>query len=88
MASGDYGFLKLGGSNGDTILRGGDNHNSIFPGNLNLGGGLYVTNVPYGDHKNAQWKSSTGQLYHDNSSAKTKENIISLEDDFEKILTV
>ncbi|AOX02073.1 hypothetical protein BJP34_23895 [Moorena producens PAL-8-15-08-1] len=57
-------------------------------GNAYVTGRLYVIDVPYGDHKNAQWKSSTGELYHDNSSAKTKENIISLEDDFEKILTV
>ena len=57
-------------------------------GDVRISGGLYVTDVPYGDHKNAQWNSGTGQLYHDNSSAKTKENIISLEDDFEKILTV
>ncbi|NEO75576.1 tail fiber domain-containing protein, partial [Moorena sp. SIO4G3] len=55
---------------------------------LKVNGRLYVTNVPYGDHKNAQWNSGTGQFYQDNSSARSKENIISLEDDFEKILTV
>ncbi|OLT61273.1 hypothetical protein [Moorena bouillonii] len=43
VASGDYGFLKLGGSNGDTVLRGGDDHTSSFSGDLSVAGTLTVT---------------------------------------------
>ncbi len=43
VASDDYGYLSLGGSNGDTVLRGGDDHTSSFSGDLSVGGTLTVT---------------------------------------------
>ncbi|NEO37723.1 MAG: tail fiber domain-containing protein [Moorea sp. SIOASIH] len=57
-------------------------------GDVKISGSLFVSAVPYGDYQNAQWNSSNKKLYQDNSSARSKENIISLEDDFYKILTV
>src|SRR5690606_28923767 len=47
---------------------------------------LHVSNVPFGDHRNAQIRSSDGQLFYDNSSRRYKENITPLEEDFSLIL--
>ncbi|NEQ15747.1 MAG: tail fiber domain-containing protein, partial [Moorea sp. SIO3E2] len=57
-------------------------------GSVSITNSLYVGSLPYRDDRNVQWDDSTKQICYDNSSARSKENIISLEDDFSKILTV
>ncbi|NEQ86447.1 MAG: hypothetical protein F6K26_42205 [Moorea sp. SIO2I5] len=51
VASNDYGYLHLGGSNEATVLRGGDDHTSNFAGDLSVAGTLTVTgNTSFSDH--------------------------------------
>ena len=47
---------------------------------------IYAYNLPYGDHANLQYQSSTGRFFYDNSSRRYKENITPLKDNFQKIL--
>ncbi len=49
-------------------------------------GSFYVHGLPFGDHGNMQYNSSTGQFYYDNSSRRYKEKITTMKDDWSKIL--
>ncbi|NEO69751.1 hypothetical protein [Moorena sp. SIO3H5] len=68
VASGDYGFLCLEGSNGDTVLRGGDDHTSSFSGDLSVGGTLTVTggttlnNLTIDDSATLSFQNNTRQM--------------------------
>jgi hypothetical protein len=55
-------------------------------GKVTINGGLYVPNLPFGDLRNVQWDSVTGQFYYDNSSRRHKENITPLKEDFLALL--
>ena len=61
---------------------------SVNTGSMKVNGSLQVTDMSYGDRKNVQWDESSKQFYQDNSSRKHKENIISLDDEFFRILQV
>ena len=98
-SSGDYGELRFGDSN-HYVRAGHTQGMNIYDsdsitlesknGDITLKGENYyfegMENI--GDYKNVQYNSSTGQLGYDNSSARYKENIRPLQDDFQKLLTI
>jgi hypothetical protein len=49
-------------------------------------GNLFAKGLPFGDHSNLQYESSTGRFFYDTSSRRHKENINDLEDDWKKVL--
>ena len=77
--------VYLGCDTNDAYVEGGTG-NAYFKGDVKINGALYVSSVPYGDYKNAQWNDYTGQFYQDNSSRRSKRNIKALTDDFYAIL--
>lgn len=79
----------LVGSNGINYLTGstvifGDVEVS---NNMRINGGLRAT-LPFGNHQEMQYQSSTGTFFFDNSSRRYKRDITPLADDFKLILKV